>query len=165
MSLLLSHPCANLKESPVTKTPTTLGLLIRTRREQAHMSMDDLATRARVSRSTIHRIEHGHKTRSTAPKLAQVLVVLDIKPDELRPLIADERYLGDVLHWMEGSTAFANSNHGLRAQDSMSALDPDVASDGLVVFKNGQMATVRGSGLDAVKATLKAAGWLIAHPE
>lgn len=142
---------------------TSLGMLVRERREGLRLSMDDLATRSRVSRSTLHRIEHDHEIRPTAPKLAQILTVLEIDPDELKVVLNDERYLGDVLHWMERSAAFVDAAQGLRPNQTLSRL-VDAEDPGLVVIKDNNMAEVRGAGLDDITDALKAAGWHVMRP-
>jgi transcriptional regulator with XRE-family HTH domain len=79
--------------------PPGLGALVRAKREALHLSMDELAVRARVSRSTIHRIEHSHDVRPTASKLARVLATVQIDPQEARAVIPwGAEYVGDVLH-------------------------------------------------------------------
>lgn len=146
-----------------TTTRTSLGMLVRQKREGLRLSMDDLAEHARVSRSTLHRIEHDHKIRPTAPKLAQILTVLEIEPDEVRGYLPDERYLGDVIHWMERSAAFVDASQSLRPRGAMAHLAD--GSPAFVAVKDGQMAEVRGDGLDELKATLKASGWLVMRPD
>jgi transcriptional regulator with XRE-family HTH domain len=144
-------------------TRTSLGMLVRERRESLRLSMDDLARRSRVSRSTLHRIEHDHDVRPTAPKLAQILTVLEIKQDEVRSLIRDEDYLGDVLHWMDRSAAFVDAAQSLRPRQQMAAIAD--GTPGLVAYKEGNMAEIRGDGLDEIRDALKAAGWLVMRPD
>lgn len=140
---------------------TSLATLVRERREGRHLSMDDLATRARVSRSTLHRIEHDYEIRPTAPKLAQILTVLEITPDEVRAVVLnDERYLGDVLHWMERSAAFVDATQGLRPRQALARLT-DAETPGLIVHKDEHMAQISGTGLDELGAAIKAAGWIV----
>lgn len=142
---------------------TSLGMLVRERREGLRLSMDDLANRARVSRSTLHRIEHDHDIRPTAPKLAQILTVLEIAQDEVRTVLAaDEDYLGDVLHWMERSAAFVDVAQGLRPRPAMAGL---VGEPGLMAMKEDFIAQISGTGLDELSAVLKAAGWLVMRPD
>lgn len=148
---------------PRSASRTTLGLLVRHRREAARLSMDDLATRSRVSRSTLHRIEHDHDIRPTASKLAQILSVLKVAPEDVQAVIEDEHYLGDVLHWMERSAAFVDAAQGLQPRAGFAVLG--VESPSFVAMKDGHMAEVRGSGLDELKDALKAAGWLVMRPE
>lgn len=140
-------------------------MLVREKREGMRLSMDDLAARARVSRSTLHRIEHDHAIRPTAPKLAQILVVLEIDPEEIRAVLDDEHYVGDVLHWMERSAAFADAAAGLRPRAAMAAIVGSEETPGLVAMKDGNMATINGDGLDELRDALKAAGWLVMRPD
>jgi transcriptional regulator with XRE-family HTH domain len=144
-------------------TRVSLGTLVRARREHLRLSMDDLALRARVSRSTLHRIEHDHDIRPTAAKLAQILTVLEVEPTEVRDLIADDDYLGDILHWMERSGALVEVTQSLRPQPSLAALAADQPS--LIAMKDNHIATISGTGLEEIREALKAAGWLVARPE
>jgi transcriptional regulator with XRE-family HTH domain len=137
-------------------------MLVRERREGMHLSMDDLASRARVSRSTLHRIEHDHETRPTAPKLAQILTVLEITPDETRVVLQDEKYLGDVLHWMERSSAFVDVAQGLRPRPALAHLAGDETA--LVAIKDGRTTEIRGEGLDEITEGLKSLGWHVLRP-
>lgn len=143
-------------------TRLSLGVLVRQKREDLRISMDDAAARARISRSTLHRIEHDHDVRPTAPKLAQILIVLGITPDEVRTVLEDERYLGDVLHWMERSAAFLDTREGLRPRAGLAAL----AGEGpaLVAEKDGHHIRIHGDGLDEVTELFKNAGWLVMRP-
>lgn len=146
---------------------TSLGMLVRERREGRRLSMDDLASRARVSRSTLHRIEHDHEIRPTAPKLAQILTVLEVEPDEVRVVLKDERYLGDVLHWMERSSAFVDVAQGLRPRPGLAHL-AGAEEPGMVAMKDGNtvsVASVSGDGLDEAKDALKASGWIVMRPD
>jgi transcriptional regulator with XRE-family HTH domain len=144
---------------------TSLGMLVRERREGLRLSMDDLAGRARVSRSTLHRIEHDHEIRPTAPKLAQILTVLEITPDEVRVVLKDEHYLGDVLHWMERSSAFVDAAQGLRPRPALAHLAGANEAPDFVAIKDGRTAEVRGDGLDELKEILKDSGWLVMRPD
>jgi transcriptional regulator with XRE-family HTH domain len=143
-----------------TTTRTSLGMLVRQKRESMRLSMDDLANRARVSRSTLHRIEHDHKTRPTAPKLAQILVVLEIEADEILAVLHDADYASDVLHWMERSAAFSDAARALRPRVTVAGEAPD-----LIAMKDGSTAEIRGASLDELKDALKAAGWLVMRPD
>jgi hypothetical protein len=93
-----------------------------------------------------------------------VLATLEITPDEVSAVVNDERYLGDVLHWLERSSAFVAAQNGLKPRPALARLvgsgDPD-----LVVIKDDAMAEIRGSGLDEIKETLKASGWLVMRPD
>ena len=143
----------------------TLGTLIRDRREKLRMSQVRLAQKARVARATLIRMEQDSEVRPTAIKLAQVVAVLRIEPDELSEVLVDEPVLlDDALHYMERAKAF------VRVSNEESNTPPalrQVASEppALVVIKNGQMAEVRGQGADAVGGALKEAGWLVTRPD
>jgi transcriptional regulator with XRE-family HTH domain len=147
-------------ENPVPHA--ALGALIRERRQELHLSMDELALRARVSRATVHRIEHGHVVVPTASKLARVISVVEITPDEVRGLLDDERYVNDILHWMTKVDAVDTMGRALRAQPHMQPLSslPD-----LVVIDNdsGEVARVFGGG-ERLAAVLEAAGYLVTSP-
>lgn len=149
----------------ITTAQTALGALVRERREGLHISMDDLAQRARVSRSTIHRIEHGHAVRPTPAKLAQVLTVVEVTPDEVRPLIPDEAYLGDVLHWMDRTDAVDLMGRALQARPHMQPLAqrPDLI---VIDQTSGEVAQIQAPEPLAEKlaAMLERAGFLVTQP-
>jgi transcriptional regulator with XRE-family HTH domain len=126
------------------------------------LSMEDLANSAGVSRSTLNRIEHDHKTRATAPKLAQFLVVLGIRPAEIRSVLKDAQYLGDVLHWMARSSAVADVKKGLQPRQALAHLTGDVGD--MVAMKDGHQVTFTATGaggLDEVRDALRASGWRV----
>jgi transcriptional regulator with XRE-family HTH domain len=127
--------------------------------------MDDLATRAGVSRSTLHRIEHDHGIRPTAPKLAQILSVLEIEPDDVRTVIDDEKYAGDVLHWMERSVNCVSPSRTTGRRQEMTSPNGVEDPPDLVAVKDGRTIAVGGTGIDELSAVLKAAGWLTCRPD
>jgi transcriptional regulator with XRE-family HTH domain len=152
----------------MTNTTTApLGALVREKREGLHLSMDELAMRARVSRSSIHRIEHSHATRPTPAKLAQVLTVVDITPDEVRSVLDDDEYIGDVLHWMERSGAIDAVRRQLQPSGPMRPLDEASKPDLIAIHgENGGMARIYSNGhVDELSAVLRQAGWLVTRPD
>jgi transcriptional regulator with XRE-family HTH domain len=148
-------------------TNAALGALVREKREGLHLSMDELATQARVSRSSIHRIEHGHATRPMPAKLARVVSIVGITVDELRAVIDNEEYLGDVLHWMERSGAVDAVRRQLQPSGPMRPLDEAGKPDLLAIHgENGGMARIYSSGhVDELSAVLRQAGWLVTRPD
>jgi transcriptional regulator with XRE-family HTH domain len=149
----------------ITTAHAALGALVRERREGLHISMDDLAQRARVSRSTIHRIEHGHKIRPTPAKLAQVLTVVQVTPDEVRSVIDDDEYAGDVTHWMERTNAVDLMGDTLQARPHMQTL---VRRPDLIVInqETGEVAQVQAPEAlaQALAAILEQSGYLVTQP-
>lgn len=143
-----------------TASHATLGALVRERRTQLGLSMDQLAQLARVSRSSIHRLEHGHEIRPTPAKLARVLAVVGIDADGVLAALPDDEYRGDVLHWLERAeqaTALAGEI------ESAARFTPDlvvIGTDGTTV-----MIEVKGGGPDAIAAVLKSAGYLVTRPD
>jgi transcriptional regulator with XRE-family HTH domain len=124
--------------------------------------MEELAGRSRVSRSTLNRVEHDHKTRATAPKLAQILVALGVRPAEVRSVLNDAQYLGDVLHWMARSSAVADVKKGLQPRQALARLTDDAGD--MVAMKDGHEVTFTATGtggLDEVRDALRASGWRV----
>lgn len=151
--------------SDTTAAHAALGALVRTRREGLHLSMDDLAQRARVSRSTIHRIEHGHAMQPTPAKLAAVLTVVQVTADEVRAAIEDEAYVGDVIHWMDRTDAIETMGQALQARPHMQPLArrPDLI---VIDQATGEVAQVQAPEALAEKlaAMLEQAGYLVTSP-
>ena len=69
---------------PYAVTTARLGALVREQREALGMSMDQLAKQARVSRSSVHRLEHGSDIRPTPSKLGRMLQVVGLEADAAR---------------------------------------------------------------------------------
>ena len=142
-----------------------LGALVRERREALRMSMDELATRARISRSSLHRIEHDHPVRATPAKLSRVLTVVGVTPDEVTGVITDPEYAGDVIHWMSRSDALDQMDQALQPRPHMRPL---AARPDLVVIdqQSGEVAQVSAPEAMAenLAAVLSAAGYLVTQP-
>lgn len=147
-------------------TKTSLGHLVRTKREKLHLSMEELSHRSGVSRSTLHRVEHDDDIRPTAPKLTQILTELKIEPEELRAFVEDEKYLADIEHWMERSAAFAAASGTLDARSADLQKLASEAKPDLVAIKGEGVARIRhhGSGLEEITDALQAAGWDVMRP-
>jgi transcriptional regulator with XRE-family HTH domain len=139
-----------------------LGALVRKRREALHISMDELAMQAGVSRSTIHRIEHAHATRPMPAKLARVLNVIGVGPEELATVIDDDTYRGDIIHWLSRTEAVKNMGRTLRARPMFASLvnRPDFV---VIDQETGEGIRVYGGG-DKIATVLEAAGYLVTQP-
>ena len=135
-------------------TQTSLGHLIRERRQALNLTMDGLAERAHISRSSVHRIEHGHQQRATPRNLARVLSVVGIAAGEARANLPDDEYLSDVLRSLAGAgREGGRTRHGHES-------DLYVIRDGTAVL----MRPIGGGRVDAVADVLEAAGWLVTEP-
>ena len=77
-----------------------LGLHVRQRREGLRLSMDALAGRARISRSTLHRFEHGHPITLTPANAARVLAAVEITAREAEQLVEPCEWREELLIWM-----------------------------------------------------------------
>lgn len=151
-----------------TAAQAALGALVRERREGLHLSMDELAMRARVSRSTIHRIEHAHAVRPMPAKLARILTVVEITPDEVRAIEDDnddDDYLDEILHWMGKADAVESMGRALQARPHM---QPLAARPDLVVIDQttGEVAQIQAPEALAAKlaAILEQGGYLVTQP-
>lgn len=77
-----------------------LGIQVRERRERLHLTMEKLAERARISRSSLHRLEHGHPTTPTPANAARVLAAVEITAHEAEALVVQSDWRDDLLMWM-----------------------------------------------------------------
>jgi transcriptional regulator with XRE-family HTH domain len=121
--------------------------------------MDSLAQRARLSRSSVHRLEHGSDVRTTPSKLAQVLAVLGIDADAVRAVLPDDDYRHDVLVWLEQAP---------RTDDLVATLEAargSGAPDLVAIHSDGTVARIQAEGrTDELSEALKRAGWLVTRP-
>jgi DNA-binding XRE family transcriptional regulator len=137
----------------------TVGQLVRERREALKLTMDAVAHQAHVSRSTVHRVEHDHEQRTQPSKLARVLTVVGVTPEQLRPRVDDPEYTRDVARWM-GRPARPRVR---RSRGTASADTPDLVA----LHPDDTYALVRvpsGRRLDELSAALETAGWLVTTP-
>jgi transcriptional regulator with XRE-family HTH domain len=79
------------------RTRRSHGPYIRARREVLGLSQNALARRARVSPSTIHRLEAGHR-RGRPPILYAVAAALQLPVDDL---LDRAGYLAEARYWRE----------------------------------------------------------------
>lgn len=141
----------------------SLAVLVRQRREAGGLSIDDLVARARVSRSALHRIERGHALRPTPPKVAQVLTVLGVEPDEVRQVLDDEQFADDVVRWMRPTRRFPDMSKGPLRASLIRALEP-TAEPLLIAIKGDHATRLCGDGIEEVRAVLESAGWAFLRP-
>jgi transcriptional regulator with XRE-family HTH domain len=67
------------------------------------LSMDALATKAGISRSTLHRFEHGHPIQLTPANAARVLTEVQITAEEAEQLVKPCDWRNELLIWMRRS--------------------------------------------------------------
>jgi transcriptional regulator with XRE-family HTH domain len=90
-----------------------VATMVRTAREQAHMSARDLATASGVSPSTVTRIEHG-EINPTIAMLERLLrasgnqLEVGVSPRAVRPTLEGLRTLRDAI--IEAAASFGASN-------------------------------------------------------
>jgi transcriptional regulator with XRE-family HTH domain len=113
-----------------------LGALVRERRERIGLSMDELARRARISRSSLHRLEHGERFRPQASNLARVLVEVGIGDDDVRSALPAGEYRDDVLIWIDRANQLAAS----RASGNGAQARADDGSYDLVLMRGDEPA-------------------------
>lgn len=143
---------------PVVRT-AQLGALVRDRRERLGLSMAELADRARLSRSSVHRVEHGSDIRPTPSKLARVLAVLSIDDEAVREVLPADEYRDDLLRWMAAAPAAESLAD---AAEAARLAAPDL----VLIHPDGTMAQVFGGEphLDALADAVKRAGWMVTRP-
>ena len=149
-----------------------LGALVRARREDRGLSMDQLANAAGVGRSTLFRFEVGRSTAVAPSRVARILVTLGITADEVIPLVHDEHTLGELLAWLDRASqvqalaSFAQDK-SLRHSDTpagtpdLVAIHPDGTMLYIEVKTPGEDSERRGG--DLVRA-LGSIGYLVTRP-
>jgi len=144
---------------PYAVTTARLGALVREQREALGMSMDQLAKQARVSRSSVHRLEHGSDIRPTPSKLGRMLQVVGLEADAVRAALEDSEYRDDVLTWM------SRSDDSTTLVDELERSRPSTTPDLVALHPDGAVARIQGDDhLDEIGEMFKRAGWLVTRP-
>lgn len=151
---------SSMSATPPTQTraPGQLGALVRDRRQQLDLSMKDLADSARVSRSTVHRLEHGSEIRPMPSKLARILAAVGVDEDAIRATLPEDEYRHDLLRWM----AAAPDAELTRTLEAARPQPPDLVA----IHPDGTIARIAGGGdhLESIADALKHAGWMVTRP-
>jgi transcriptional regulator with XRE-family HTH domain len=148
-----------------------LGAIVRERREGLQLSMDELAQRARVGRSSVHRLEHGIRVTPTPSKLARILAVVGISDRELGELLPESEWRDEVSMWLaradRGDSDMAAYVEARRPASS-AATQPDLVglhADGTIVTIEVKASPeARSERLDDMTTALRAAGYLVTRP-
>ena len=150
-----------------------LGALVRTRREERRLSMDQLARMAGIGRSTLFRFEVGKDTTTAPSRIAKVLVVLQIGADEVIPLVDDEELLTELLAWLDRASQVQELSSYVQAKrpafgsesgrPDLVAIHPDGTMLYIEVKAQGTDADEDRRGEDLVRV-LASIGYLVTRP-
>lgn len=160
------HPEPASPDNPLAD----LGALVRTRREERRLSMDQLARMAGIGRSTLFRFEVGKDTSTAPSRIAKVLVVLQIGADEVTPLVNDEELLAELLAWLyragqvQELSSYVQSKRptiGAGEAPDFVAIHPDGTMLYIEVKQSGEESERRGEDLVRV---LGSVGYLVTRP-
>ena len=139
-----------------------LGALTRISRQQQNISMNDLADRAEVSRSTIHRLENGTGIRPQPQRLARILIALNITLNQVTDILPDtqDTWSRQLLQWMARLNTDAVKNFFENQRDPSGFDLLAVRSDTVAAIQ------IRTSTDDAAALIeeLQSNGWLISRP-
>ena len=134
-----------LKETEILASPpANFGELLRSRREEAKLSVADLARKTGVVRTTIHNIEQGHTTASpqTLKLLASVkslrLTELDASQGAALDNWFTQQY--DPMQMVRGMDAVLNGPGG-QIEQTLLYLDPQSAADWYALSNSEQYIT------------------------
>lgn len=149
-----------------------LGALVRTRREERRLSMDQLARMAGIGRSTLFRFEVGKDTSTAPSRIAKVLVVLQIGADEVIPLVDDEELLTELLAWLDRASQVQELSSYVQAKrptigtgghPDLVAIHPDGTMLYIEVKAHGSGEDQDRRGEDLVRV-LASVGYLVTRP-
>jgi len=124
--------------------------------------MNDLATRANVSRSTIHRLENGTGIKPQPQRLARILVALEINVNQVTDLLptTTDTWSRQLLTWMARLNTDAVKNF-LDNQGKAGGFD-------LLAVRSDTVAAIQiRSSTDNAAALieeLQSNGWLVSRP-
>ena len=155
--------CCTVKDmTDIADCCVELGALTRISRQQQNISMSDLADRAQVSRSTIHRLENGTGIRPQPQRLARILNTLGISLNQVTAILPNtqDTWSRQLLTWMARLNTDAVKNF-LDNQRDPSGFD-------LLAVRSDTVAAIqiRTSTDDAAALIdeLQSNGWLISRP-
>ena len=137
-----------------------LGALIRTVRQDQGISMETLADRSNVSRSTIHRLEHGLDIRAQPHRLARIINALGISIANIENLLptGDPQWRRQVIGWIGRLEAGSVENYISSAGRTFD----------LMAVRGEAVAIIEARGPDdswkLVADDLTAAGWSVTRP-
>lgn len=155
----------------MNKPHSMLGSLIRTKRELAGLTQQQLADQAGVSRESVNRVENA--TGAWAPKarkIAQILTVLEIGVPEITDTVDDPELYVELVSELD-KLATADFRSYLTAQRSSVVQVPHhaPAADLIMVSPNGTTCIVEVKGTARTKQTtarelrdaLDGVGWIV----
>lgn len=145
-----------------------LGAAIREAREDAGLNMRQLAKRAGISESSMHRIEHGPATKTAAVKrpnssnLARVFQALGLSQDQVRPIVGRGEWGDEVLYWMAQRQAGDETvRRALMPAPALVLLHPDGTIIALEVRAHGGETDAR---LDELARAARELGYMVTVP-
>jgi transcriptional regulator with XRE-family HTH domain len=154
----------------MTKPHSNLGSLIRTKRELAGLTQQELADQAGVSRESINRVENATGTWTPrARKIAQVLLTLEIGVPEITDTVDDPELYVELVSELDKLAQADFRSYVTQQRTGAPVAGPAPIADLIVVSPSGATCIVEVKGNRRVKqqtagdlaAALGEAGWIV----
>jgi transcriptional regulator with XRE-family HTH domain len=157
--------------SAETNSNELLGQVIKDRRLAEKWTLEELANRARVSRSTAYRLETARGYAPTATRVARVLHALGLMVEDIDDVVPKDIRGKEIRAWLDSADKLDDVAQYIAANTPGKAMaeQPDLIAHH--VDKQTVLAIeIRGSGVDEdlrrseLVASLKTIGYMVTSP-
>ena len=132
--------------------------MVRAKREELGLTMDELGQQVGAGRSTIHRIESAGETMARPDKLARVLIALGLSVEGVADSLPDDTWGRSVLEWMQRFGTIAEKGAARVAGDGYDLIGVSVTGGVVLLRITGDV------DVDRVAQALQRAGLTVTRP-